>query len=529
MMNKMQIGRVVRATMLGAMVLGVMPSAVGCLDRPVAPSTPRTSNTLTDQVRVSAVDKIDLLFMVDNSASMADKQKVLAKAVPDLVDRLINPVCVTPLAGGKIEPHPEQTPKDPAAACPAGMIREFTAIKDIHIGVVTSSMGSHGSDYCVDVDPNSPDQDNRKNFTQNDRGRLLIRGPRVEGAGVKFTEVKTYNNAGFFAWDPDQKAAPPGEGNAETLKSEFTKVILGTDQIGCGYEASLESWYRFLVDPNPPASITPGSTPTATAVVSGTDEVLLQQRADFLRPDSLVAIVSLSDENDCSIIDGALPATVCDDPTLDDNGNPTGECNSGRIGWPVGYVEGNFQDWKEENGRVTGTPFPANHLVSLQKLNGASFHLSSGTEICATDPYSPACKSCYLGASGCTQLDDANDSPNLRCWNNKRRFGVDFLYPLKRYVAGLKEAKVYDRDGNLVTNPLFDDLPYKAAKKNGTPIKRSKAETRNALLVFYANIVGVPWQDLARDPTDLTKGYKPPRPPPPDPEALHRGRIHRNR
>src|SRR5207248_842992 len=42
------------------------------------------------------VSKIDLLFMIDNSSSMADKQFILSQAVPDLVTRLVDPVCVNP-------------------------------------------------------------------------------------------------------------------------------------------------------------------------------------------------------------------------------------------------------------------------------------------------------------------------------------------------------------------------------------------------------------------------------------------------
>jgi hypothetical protein len=40
------------------------------------------------------VDKVDLLFMIDNSISMADKQRILADAVPVLVQRLVDPICV---------------------------------------------------------------------------------------------------------------------------------------------------------------------------------------------------------------------------------------------------------------------------------------------------------------------------------------------------------------------------------------------------------------------------------------------------
>ena len=53
----------------------------GCLDRPVAPAVPNTTNVYIGQIRQTGVDKIDLLFMIDNSISMFDKQKILADAV----------------------------------------------------------------------------------------------------------------------------------------------------------------------------------------------------------------------------------------------------------------------------------------------------------------------------------------------------------------------------------------------------------------------------------------------------------------
>src|SRR5215469_1729303 len=43
---------------------------------------------------VIPADKIDLLFMIDNSSSMGDKQALLALAVPDLVSRLVSPNCL---------------------------------------------------------------------------------------------------------------------------------------------------------------------------------------------------------------------------------------------------------------------------------------------------------------------------------------------------------------------------------------------------------------------------------------------------
>ncbi len=72
-----------------------------------------------------------------------------------------------------------------------------------------------------------------------------------------------------------------------------------------------------------------------------------------------------------------------------------------------------------------------------------------------------------------------DDSINLRCFDQKRRFGIDFLYPIDRYTTGMTAAQVTDRSGNVVANPLF-------------------ANGRDASQVYVTGIVGVPWQDLAR-------------------------------
>jgi hypothetical protein len=63
------------------------------------------------------------------------------------------------------------------------------------------------------------------------------------------------------------------------------------------------------------------------------------------------------------------------------------------------------------------------------------------------------------------------------------------LYPIERYVAGLRDPQIYDtnRCANgvcpLVANPLF--------------AVRGASNARDPNLVFLAGIVGVPWQDIA--------------------------------
>ena len=67
---------------------------------------------------------------------------------------------------------------------------------------------------------------------------------------------------------------------------------------------------------------------------------------------------------------------------------------------------------------------------------------------------------------------------NFEGFDQKRRFGIDFLWPIDRYVAGLSSPTVADRYGNVVTNPLLAN--------------------RDPSRVVFTAIVGVPWQDIAR-------------------------------
>src|SRR5262245_41904906 len=140
-----------RALRLGAVVAGVTAvgavAVPGCLNRPIEPVEPRTTSTIVERLTQSAVDKIDFLLMIDNSRSMADKQRILELAVPLLVQPLVNPRCVDPEDGDLDldEDGVDDTftqPTDPLATCPvvaAGgtMVetkREFEPIVDIHIG-----------------------------------------------------------------------------------------------------------------------------------------------------------------------------------------------------------------------------------------------------------------------------------------------------------------------------------------------------------------------------------------------------------
>ena len=78
----------------------------------------------------------------------------------------------------------------------------------------------------------------------------------------------------FLDWFPtsnpnnqDVTAAPPAMGPtpiqlATDLQSDFQQLVVGVHQFGCGIESQLETWYRFLVQPDPYADL-------KTAMVGG--------------------------------------------------------------------------------------------------------------------------------------------------------------------------------------------------------------------------------------------------------------------
>jgi len=390
----------------------------GCLQRPAVPQEPNTTNLFVNQIPVVAIPAIDLLFVVDNSISMADKQALLRQAVPLMMARLITPDCVD---GNERHPSDGQN----CASYGTTFFPEFQSVSDIHIGVITSSIGGFGSPFCKDP-VNWPDE--------LDKSRLI---PKVrETVAATGEPVPDPTGLGFLTWTGADNAAD-AEAQKAALQNDLALHVAAAGEEGCGFEAPLEAWYRFLVDPEPPLDVVLQTDGSGTAS-TGVDTNILEQRAQFLRPDSLVAIVVLTDENDCSVMEG-------------------------------------------------GVTYPfATSGYRLPSLNDP-FKVASTQ--CDTNPNDRCCYSCQLDApSGCSDtctrpaanLPKEDDRSGVRCIEGKRRFGVDLLYPTDRYVAGLNQLTIVNsRTGEEVPNPLLAGRP--------------------ADLVFFAGIVGVPWQDIATD------------------------------
>src|SRR5262245_24792459 len=86
------------------------------------PAARALTSAPANTVNAGVVDKIDLLLMIDNSISMSDKQQILSTALPDLMSRLVNPLCTDDQ--GNLYPPPAEG----SATCPAGQHQEFQPI-----------------------------------------------------------------------------------------------------------------------------------------------------------------------------------------------------------------------------------------------------------------------------------------------------------------------------------------------------------------------------------------------------------------
>jgi hypothetical protein len=474
-------------------VLGVLGIAAGgCLDRDVVSNSPTVSTIVSKTVTNQSIDKVDLLFMIDNSVSMGDKQSLLALAVPNMINRLVQPRCLTPSGT-------QMGNSDTSGNCPTGSKAEFSPVHNMHIGILSSSLGSRGGDVCPDstTNPAMPSL----NAHDNDNGELINRTGVANNPTVENTIGDAPSPDNFLSYYPAVAAnmppvatPTPAVTDPTTLVTDFTSLIEGVHEHGCGFEAQNEAWYRFLIQPDPFATINVNNN---VATLSGIDATIIQQRHDFLRPDSLVAVIVVTDENE-----------EADDP-LTIRGQ----------GWA--FNKQSFPGSQSGGGAPEGT-------VACQQLdpNNPS----------TTGPNSPNCQSCAFisssdpnfatecpnngtaGAKGF--LDPANDSPNLRFFHQKERFGLFAGYPTTRYIRGLQKNTVpsvglagngdtdheHDGNGNYIgdqdsqancVNPLFaSNLPSKPTDE----LCKLTQGTRTPDLVYYAAIAGVPHELLQAAP-----------------------------
>ncbi len=423
-------------------------AAQGCLDRPVVPILPGQGGLVTTKIRVTNVDKVDLLLMVDNSASMGDKFSELGRRMPELIKALADP------------------DKDPATGKP-----KTQAVADLHVGIITSSLGSHGTSAC---DPA------QYGAHVDDHGHLMPRATENGTTGYTVASVGGTPTAAAcpapiaasaltWAFDPAKGAQYSAQAGVTGMETAVSCIVQSAKEDGCGYEAQLESIYHFLIDPAPyqTADVACTKNPAGDQCMqnhitpTGVDAEIIKERAAFLRPDSLLAVVMLTDENDGSIL-------------------PAG------LNWlPLAYGKGTMlRGWKgcesvpDDIEPQTSADYAA--LWTNYKCISCFQKSPDGT----TDP------NCGVPWAS-VPLNNDVDGRNERMLQHTRRYGYNFLWGRQRYVDAFAATSVAGSDGKLAPNPIY----------------LGGARTKD--LVIVAGILGVPKSLLPTNtdgtPADLSE------------------------
>lgn len=445
-------------------------------------------------------DKVDVLFVVDDSKSMAEKSSVLAASVRTLLERLVRPRCVDEKDRSKV------LGTNDGGKCTDGVL-EHAPIDDIHVGVITTSLGDAGAgNVCSGAD----------NGRENQNAHLQTRGPQL-------APVASAEKRGFIAYSSKGDRESGVVTTLDQLTADARDVLAGVGQSGCGLEAQLESMYRFLAQPDPPARITLSERGLAGYV--GVDDELLAQRKAFLRPDSAVVVVMITDEDDSNVDPRSLAGQGW---SYASTYFPASDTFRAR-----GYYEsGSEQDAAKGTTAPRGTSVCAKDPASADCMS-----CGMRKQLCAESPDGEACKKlsadaackapAYTGSWLKTGADGSRisvdlaeatkgyhpgeaDDLNVRFFDMKRRFGVDPRYPIERYVRGLSSRTSPHRDtehdegGNYVhapscTNPLFAATLPSSSRED---LCKRPEGTRARRLVSFHLIGGLPPELGERTPSE---------------------------
>lgn len=223
---------------------------ISCVDRELGKVDPSISTKAIEDIVQITNTQVDILFVIDNSHSMAGEQIALAQNFPVLINELLNPT---------IDENHDGIPDSPP-------------VEDMHIGIVSTDLGVGNNNL------------GSKCTQYGDQGYLIneYRCEADENTSTLCPVSECQNfTLGSNLWI-DYKKDDPNHNNQNDITQAFTCIArLGTE--GCGIEQQLEAAYQALVINTRPGGVNEG----------------------FLREDSLIAIIFVTDEDDCSFKDAS--------------------------------------------------------------------------------------------------------------------------------------------------------------------------------------------------------------------------------
>ncbi|MGB8331663.1 MAG: hypothetical protein WCE62_16160 [Polyangiales bacterium] len=239
-------------------VVGLIATVSSCTQRTLNALNPCTINGVAQNVPVNPQRALDLLFIIDDSASMRDEQAKLAEQVPRLVSLLLS---------GGVDTDGVSKP-----------VGDFPAVESLHVGIITPDLGYStvpATSYTAGSGPSfdfNPTPDCMRSGGNGKAGFMQVTG--YQGEPRMTCEAQTPPDGTLYL------NHEPGD-NQTALVNDVTCITgQGTDGMwGCGFEQQLES-------------ILASTRNTANS--------------GFNRDDALLAVILITDEDDCSTTDPRL-------------------------------------------------------------------------------------------------------------------------------------------------------------------------------------------------------------------------------
>jgi len=230
------------------LIVGLFATVSSCTKRDLNALNPCTINGVVQNVPVNPQRALDLLILIDDSPSMQKEQAKLAEQVPRLVNLLIT---------GGIDTDGVSTP-----------VGEFPAVSSLHVGVITPDMG-YSTDPPTDFTPPSdfnPTDACKRNNGNGKAGFMQVEG--LSGDPRTMCTAQTPPLGTLYLNYPEM-------GFDEVDFINDVECVTGQDD-GCGFEQQLEA-------------ILASDRNTANS--------------GFNRDDALLAVILITDEDDCSTTD----------------------------------------------------------------------------------------------------------------------------------------------------------------------------------------------------------------------------------
>ena len=305
--------------------------SAGCIRRELRPLNPCITSGVAKSLSVTAVDKVDLLLVVDNSFSMAPHQAALQEQFPRIIQGLVTG---NPDGVGDAEFPPVASLRVAVVSTDMGVggVGTGTLMPDVMSGIT-----SCGRRADLSVDSARAYYGDNGIFNRVPIGAPTV-GDQTDCDGDDGDATPDVLTSGtlpdFLTFDP---AGALTEGDFANRIGCY--AVLGID--GCGFEQQLEAMLK---------SLAPASSGIVFPAEGGSIESTGQgdrENAGWLREDALLAVLMVTDEDDCSASDGRVFNYALDNdvnehrPYGETSGGPGAQANTRCVRFGDEIVDGN--------------------------------------------------------------------------------------------------------------------------------------------------------------------------------------------